>query len=80
MQCVDNPPNSSRILARALGTLPGGRVLDVATGEGAFVVKLVGNLESYTEIIGIDIFPYSNADGSVFGAEKVRFCRYVIVN
>jgi ubiquinone/menaquinone biosynthesis C-methylase UbiE len=50
-------------------------VLDVATGEGAFVVKLVGHLESYTEIVGIDILAHSVAAGSVFGAEKVHFCR-----
>jgi SAM-dependent methyltransferase len=75
MQCVDNPPSSSGIVARALGTLSGGRVLDVATGEGAFVAKLVGNLESYTEIIGIDTLAYSKAAVSIFGAEKVHFCR-----
>jgi ubiquinone/menaquinone biosynthesis C-methylase UbiE len=75
MQCVDSPPNSSRILARALGTISGGRVLDVATGEGAFIVTLVGTLESYTEIIGIDTLAYSKAAGSIFGAAKVHFCR-----
>jgi SAM-dependent methyltransferase len=37
-----------------LGQLPGGRVLDVATGAGGFVHFLLEGLHSYTEIIGID--------------------------
>jgi SAM-dependent methyltransferase len=40
---------------RALGGLVGGRVLDVATGEGGFVGILAANLESYAEIIGVDL-------------------------
>jgi SAM-dependent methyltransferase len=34
--------------------IPGGKVLDVATGAGRFVQTLQENLASYTEIIGID--------------------------
>ncbi|HSL45339.1 MAG TPA: methyltransferase domain-containing protein [Anaerolineales bacterium] len=34
--------------------IPGGRVLDVATGAGRFVEILKENLASFTEIIGID--------------------------
>lgn len=37
-----------------LGNIPGGRVLDVATGAGRFVEILKTDLASYTEIIGID--------------------------
>jgi SAM-dependent methyltransferase len=37
-----------------LETMPGGRVLDVATGAGRFVEILKESLASYTEIIGID--------------------------
>jgi ubiquinone/menaquinone biosynthesis C-methylase UbiE len=37
-----------------LGQLPAGRVLDVATGSGAFIHFLLERLKGYTEIIGID--------------------------
>jgi SAM-dependent methyltransferase len=37
-----------------LEQIPGGRVLDVATGAGRFVEILQENLASYDEIIGID--------------------------
>jgi len=36
------------------GNIPGGRVLDVATGSGGFIQTLVESLQEYTEIIGID--------------------------
>ncbi len=37
-----------------LGTISGGRVLDVATGGGNFIHALMDDLKDYTEIIGID--------------------------
>lgn len=37
-----------------LGHLPGGRVLDVATGSGGFIQFLLTGLPAYAEIIGID--------------------------
>ena len=37
-----------------LGHLPGGRVLDVATGSGGFIHFLLAGLQDYTEIIGTD--------------------------
>jgi ubiquinone/menaquinone biosynthesis C-methylase UbiE len=43
------------IFERALSGIAGGRVLDVATQEGHFVQTLMENLQSYTEIVGIDI-------------------------
>jgi ubiquinone/menaquinone biosynthesis C-methylase UbiE len=43
------------IIERVLGGISGGRVLDVATQEGHFVQILMENLQSYTEIVGIDI-------------------------
>ena len=61
------------ILNQALGDISGGRVLDVATGEGEFIKTLVRNLKSYVEIIGIDTFEYTKAAGSIFHAENVRF-------
>jgi ubiquinone/menaquinone biosynthesis C-methylase UbiE len=41
-------------LQQAFGNLSGGRVLDVATGNGNFVGVLTENLRDYAEIIGID--------------------------
>ena len=61
------------ILKQALGGISGGRVLDVASGEGDFIKTLVGSLRSYEEIIGIDIIEHKKAPGSIFGAEDVRF-------
>ena len=37
-----------------LGSIPGGRVLDVATGGGGFIRFLLEGLPDYTEIIGVD--------------------------
>lgn len=44
------------VFKQALGGLPGGRALDLATGGGRFVHRLADNLPSYTEIIGVDPF------------------------
>ncbi len=38
-----------------LGHLPGGRVLDVATGVGSFIHFLLEGLPTYTEIVGLDV-------------------------
>ena len=62
-------------LRQALGGISGGRVLDVATGEGNFIQTLVQNLKSYVEIIGIDAIKYTKSGGSVFWAEHVHFCQ-----
>ena len=61
------------VLTQALGGISGGKVLDVATGEGDFIKALVGNLRSYVEIIGVDIVGYTKAAESIFYAENVRF-------
>jgi ubiquinone/menaquinone biosynthesis C-methylase UbiE len=34
--------------------IPGGRILDVATGSGGFIHLLMNGLKDYTEIIGVD--------------------------
>lgn len=44
-----------------LGRLPKCRVLDVATGAGGFIHFLLDGLPGYTEIIGIDTNPRSEA-------------------
>lgn len=54
--------NSPREL---LAAVSGGRVIDVATGEGEFVSALVKGLASWTEIVGIDTDP---ANGEVFAS------------
>ena len=61
------------ILKQALGSVTGGRVLDVASGEGEFIKTLVGYLKTYVEVIGIDIFEYPKVAGSIFYAGNVRF-------
>jgi len=61
------------ILKQALGSINGGEVLDVASGEGDFIRTLVENLRSYVRVIGIDITEYTKAAGSIFYAKDVRF-------
>jgi len=41
-------------LTSKLGTIDGGRILDVATGAGSFVLTLDHLLKSYDEVLGID--------------------------
>jgi ubiquinone/menaquinone biosynthesis C-methylase UbiE len=43
------------LFKQALGDISGGRVLDVATGEGGFVGLLAKELRHYTAIVGIDL-------------------------
>jgi ubiquinone/menaquinone biosynthesis C-methylase UbiE len=43
------------IIEKAISSVAGGRVLDVATQEGYFVQMLMNNLQGYIEIVGIDI-------------------------
>lgn len=61
------------VLTQALGGISGGKVLDVATGEGDFIKTLMGNLKSYAEIIGIDAIGYTKVAESIFDAEDVQF-------
>lgn len=60
-------------LRQAFGAIPGGRVLDVATGEGHFIRTLAQNLRSYADIIGIDIVRHTEAAGSTFRAQNTHF-------
>jgi ubiquinone/menaquinone biosynthesis C-methylase UbiE len=41
-------------LEKRLGSISGGKVLDVATGRGEFINVLKQNLKSYNQIIGVD--------------------------
>ncbi len=62
------------IFTRALGDIPGGRVLDVATQEGGFVTILMEKLKSYTEIVGVDCDEKAiKAAKSTFEQENIHF-------
>jgi len=63
------------ILRQALGGISGGRVLDVATGRGEFIRALMEHLESYVEIVGIDVYAYTRAAESLFSSERAHFCQ-----
>lgn len=41
-------------IAKRLGSISGGRVLDVATGQGGFIDTLMNTLKDYESFIGID--------------------------
>lgn len=41
-------------IAKRLGSISGGRVLDVATGQGAFIDTLINTLKDYESLVGID--------------------------
>ena len=61
-------------IEKALSGIVGGRVLDVATKEGHFVQMLMKNLQSYTEIVGIDISERAiETARHAFGRSDVRF-------
>lgn len=64
------------VLQQALGNIDGGQVLDVATGQGAFVGILKRRLKSYTEIVGIDDYKKAiEAARNSFGERDIRFIR-----
>ncbi len=44
-------------LQTILSTISGGRVLDVATGRGGFILELIAGLKDYTDILGVDSNP-----------------------
>lgn len=62
------------IIERTLSDIVGGRVLDVATQEGRFVQILRENLQSYTEIVGIDINEQAiKTAQNAFGQADIQF-------
>jgi ubiquinone/menaquinone biosynthesis C-methylase UbiE len=61
------------VITQALGGISGGKVLDVATGEGEFIETLVKNLKSCAEIIGIDFIEYTKGEENIFCAQNVKF-------
>ncbi|MEW5747656.1 MAG: class I SAM-dependent methyltransferase [Candidatus Thermoplasmatota archaeon] len=58
-------------IARKLGTVSGGRVLDVATGEGGFIDILMKTLKGYDSFVGIDYYPSDPSKGSIEDARRV---------
>jgi ubiquinone/menaquinone biosynthesis C-methylase UbiE len=56
-----------------LSHLPGGRVLDVASGRGGSIQFLIENLPTYEEIIGIDITAADAKTVAAFEGKAVRF-------
>lgn len=62
------------IFANGLRNIPGGKVLDVATQEGHFAQLLMDNLQSYIEIVGIDInWPAIQTAQAALGQGKTSF-------
>jgi SAM-dependent methyltransferase len=63
-------------LERLLSAIDGGRVLDVATGDGDFAAALSRHLRSYTTITGIDIDENVLSDAiRALGSRTIRFRR-----
>jgi ubiquinone/menaquinone biosynthesis C-methylase UbiE len=63
-------------LKRVFGNISGGRVLDVATGNGNFVQSLIENLKDYVELVGIDNNErVVNAMREKSKRENIRFAR-----
>lgn len=61
-------------LETLLSGMDGGRVLDVATGEGEFAALLAGHLQSYSSITGVDIDENLLATAiRSFGGGRVKF-------
>ena len=66
--------HTPRDIENALHDISGGRLLDVATGGGAFIATLIGSLQDYTEIVGIDTreTPWEVED-SVFKRDHITY-------
>lgn len=56
------------IFGEIISKVAGGRVLDVATQEGHFIRLLMKNLQSYTQIVGIDL----DSDAIIKAQETIR--------
>lgn len=62
------------IVRESLGDLSGGRILDVATGDGYFVNLLIKNLKDYSEVIGVDCdFSVVELAKKAFNNDKISF-------
>ena len=62
------------LFKEALGNLSGGRVLDLATGEGGFVELLAQSLKDYAHIVGADVDgPAAEVAAARYGQDSVFF-------
>jgi 2-polyprenyl-3-methyl-5-hydroxy-6-metoxy-1,4-benzoquinol methylase len=61
-------------IENALHDISGGRLLDVATGGGGFIMALIESLKDYTEIVGIDLRETPpEVEDSVFGRDHITY-------
>jgi len=62
------------MLEKKLGKLSGGKILDVATGSGGFIRKLIDAFKNYDEVIGIDVSDKQFEEGqNDFEKDRVSF-------
>ncbi len=64
--------HSEQEIDAAIGTISGGRVLDVATGPGAMIEWMVSALKDYREIIGVDAHQPGTLP-ELFQRDQIRF-------
>jgi SAM-dependent methyltransferase len=60
------------MIKQALASIPGGRVLDIATGGGGFALRLADGLASYDELLAIDSQPKAVAAAKANLSELAR--------
>lgn len=62
-------------LNEKLSNMKFGRILDIATRDGAFIKRLSKNLSEYDEIVGIDISDqgFAKAKAEFDGNDKIKF-------
>jgi len=61
--------NAPRI-AEKLGSISGGKVLDVATARGKFIDILIKTLKAYDSFVGIDLCPSDESKKDMVSAKK----------
>lgn len=74
MEMTDLPKgvasSNAGVIARRLGTVSGGRILDVATGNGTFIDTLMKTLKDYDSFVGIDYCPSATSREEMESAKK----------
>jgi ubiquinone/menaquinone biosynthesis C-methylase UbiE len=74
MEMADLPKgvasSNAGVIARRLGAISGGRILDVATGNGAFIDTLMKTLKEYDSFVGIDYRPSATSRQEMESAKK----------
>ena len=62
--------SSAGKIAKRIGTISGGRVLDVCTGDGDFIDTLMKTLKDYDSFVGIDLFSSDEIREHIKSAKK----------